>query len=91
MSFSGLGPPGKESGKLFPVKTALKRDRHGLGLEKTEKKVTHFEPFDVKSVKKPEKCKSERIERQSTVSKKMELRKKQKDRQLEIDFRRDFL
>ena len=34
----GLGPPGK-TGKLFPVKSALKRDRHGLGLEAEDDKL----------------------------------------------------
>ena len=59
-SNKGLGPQGKESGKLYPVRTELKRDRHGLDFKKNDKKVTHFQAFDVNSVKKPknddEKC-----------------------------------
>ena len=90
-SNKGLGPPGK-SGKLFPVKTSLKRDRQGLGLEKSEKKVTHFQPFDTNSVKKvPKKNEHDRIERNSTVSKRNQTQVMNKQRQSEVDFRREFL
>ena len=90
-SNKGLGPPGK-SGKLFPVRTALKRDRQGLGLEKSEKKVTHFQPFDTNSVKKvPKKNEHDRIERNSTVSKRNQTQVINKQRQSEVDFRREFL
>jgi len=87
----GLGPHGK-SGKLYPVKTALKRDRTGLGLDEegAKKKVTHFEPFDQKSVENPKKN-SERIERHTTLSKKLQSRKLHREKQKEVDFRREFM
>lgn len=89
-SNKGLGPPGR-SGKLYPVKTVLKRDRHGLGLHETKpsnKKVTHFQPFDTESVKNPN---AARTERSSTVSKKLQEKLKTKETLKEVDFRREFL
>lgn len=89
-SNKGLGPPGK-SGKLYPVKTSLKRDRSGIGLEpaSSSKKVTHFQPFDVKSVENTRK--NTRTERQSTLSKKMMAKKQSRQQQKEVDFRREFM
>ncbi|KAI6196557.1 hypothetical protein M3Y94_01123800 [Aphelenchoides besseyi] len=43
-------------GRKYPIRTALKRDRKGLGLEKSIKKITHFDALDSKAiadVKKP--------------------------------------
>ena len=86
-SNKGLGP--KQDGKLFPVKTALKRDKKGLGLDKTEKKVTHFQSFDVTSVQNPHKA--GRIERAQTMKKRVQAKHKCKQTMKEIDFRREFL
>jgi Ankyrin repeats (3 copies)/G-patch domain len=55
---SGLGPDEEHRGRLFPVKSVLKRDRIGLGggdsgdevRSSREAKVTHFGPHDVRSV-----------------------------------------
>uniref|UniRef100_A0A915D106 G-patch domain-containing protein n=1 Tax=Ditylenchus dipsaci TaxID=166011 RepID=A0A915D106_9BILA len=47
----GLGK--NNEGRKYPIKTILKRDTKGLGMhgtEKSRKKVTHFEPFDVRAV-----------------------------------------
>ncbi len=89
-SNKGLGPPGK-SGKLFPVKTVLKRDRYGLGLPEAakDKKVTHFQPFDVQSVKNPKTI--ERQEREATLSKKARAKRKAVEKVKETNFRREFL
>ncbi|KAI8794332.1 G patch domain and ankyrin repeat-containing protein 1 [Biomphalaria glabrata] len=47
----GLGPKGE--GCKYPVKTVLKQDRAGLGIEENSKKkakVTHFDPHDKSAV-----------------------------------------
>ncbi|XP_040571442.1 G patch domain and ankyrin repeat-containing protein 1 homolog [Lepeophtheirus salmonis] len=44
----GLGP--SCSGKLYPVKTVLKKDRSGIGNTKERARVTHFGPGDISSV-----------------------------------------
>jgi len=46
---SGLGPGG--SGRKNPVKTKLKQDRAGFGLNKTKEKITHYNAFDDDAVK----------------------------------------
>ena len=45
---SGLGPDG--SGRKKPVKTTLKLDKAGLGLNKTKERVSHFKARDEKAV-----------------------------------------
>ena len=85
----GLGPSG--SGKLYPVKTILKRDRHGLGLEsdsgvKVTPKVTHFDPHDDSGVRDP----AARTERTSTLSRRQQLKKLSKEKAREVNFRREF-
>ena len=90
----GLGPSGK--GKLYPVKTVLKRDKHGLGLETSDSeprtckkaKVTHFGPYDLSSVKS--KQTDMRTESTSTLSKKERIKKTNKSKIKERDFRREF-
>ena len=92
----GLGPSGK--GKLYPVKTVLKRDRHGLGLESNgdkrgvqnskKAKVTHFGPGDTLSV---ENISSLRTEKPSTMTKKQRASKQNRSTIKEIDFRREFM
>nr|ACO10757.1 BAT4 homolog [Caligus rogercresseyi] len=44
----GLGPSG--SGKLYPVKTVLKKDRSGIGASRERARVTHFGPGDERSI-----------------------------------------
>ena len=73
----GLGPQGL--GMTAPIKTVLKRDRKGLGIDRNRPKVTHFESFDEQSVKQNKTSKD--IER-----KRMENRLKR----IEIKFRQDF-
>ena len=62
----GLGPSGE--GRKYPVKTTLKQDRKGLGLEKKSiPKVTHFQPGDsnaVKSIRTPKQKTVKKRERQ---------------------------
>jgi hypothetical protein len=62
----GLGPEGRKGGK-FPVKTVLKKDRKGLGFEKTTARVTHVMPQQ-KNVGKTKKNAHERLERPATLS-----------------------
>ena len=93
----GLGPSGE--GKLYPVKTVLKRDKHGLGLEAAEgnkeeihskrPKVTHFGPRDSSSVKNVTSL--NRRENMSTISKKHRIAKEKRTKAKEINFRRDFM
>ena len=80
---------------MYPVKTTLKSDRYGLGLEeeekleKNEKKVTHFEAHDERGVTKI-KIPGQRIERHTTLNKKYEKRKLDKQKQKEKNFRLEF-
>ena len=86
---SGLG---KESeGKLYPVKTTLKRDRKGLGAEGVPgPRVTHFGPFDQSSVETG-KEKVKRQERLGTQDRMKRKKKETKQTRNEIDFRREFM
>lgn len=47
---SGLGPKNRE-GKLYPVKTTLRKNRTGLGMKQNTAKITHFSAFDPEAVK----------------------------------------
>lgn len=83
----GLGPEAK--GRKFPIKTILKTDRTCIGGKKEVAKVTHFGANDYDSVKKSIQptlnLKKERKLKKSQL-KKLE----QKNRALEINFRRQF-
>ncbi|XP_017077597.1 G patch domain and ankyrin repeat-containing protein 1 homolog [Drosophila eugracilis] len=46
----GLGP--SQSGRLYPVKTVLRKQRTGLGIEQQPARVTHFGAFDLNAVRK---------------------------------------
>ncbi|XP_016972378.1 G patch domain and ankyrin repeat-containing protein 1 homolog [Drosophila rhopaloa] len=46
----GLGP--SQSGRLYPVKTVLRKQRTGLGIEQQPAKVTHFGAFDLNAVRR---------------------------------------
>ncbi|XP_002733271.1 G patch domain and ankyrin repeat-containing protein 1 homolog [Saccoglossus kowalevskii] len=87
----GLGPGG--SGSKFPVKTILKRDRQGLGLDKDKKaRVTHFKPYDVAAIRRPDKHrKNKSIQlRPATVSKRARQKQEMKEKAWERDLRREF-
>lgn len=47
---SGLGP--SQSGRLYPVKTVIRKQRTGLGIEQQAARVTHFEAHDRKAIKR---------------------------------------
>ncbi|XP_071524429.1 G patch domain and ankyrin repeat-containing protein 1 homolog [Panulirus ornatus] len=82
----GLGP--QSSGTKFPVKTVLKRDREGLGNStKDIGRVTHFGPADTSAVKRVYKP-DERVERQSTLSRRELKNQKIRDKRKERDIRR---
>ena len=83
-----LGPSG--SGKKFPVKTVLKRDRKGVGLEENKARVTHFEAGDKRSVEGGWKREEGlRTERAATVARKEQIRAKKKEAAKERNFRRE--
>ncbi|KRY92190.1 G patch domain and ankyrin repeat-containing protein 1 -like protein [Trichinella pseudospiralis] len=80
---TGLGK--EEKGRHYPVKTALKRDRYGLGLKKQKCRISHFSAFDstaVVTVKKPSV--------QPSLGKKSAYLKNEKDRHIARTFRRQF-
>ncbi|KAH8300205.1 hypothetical protein KR044_011562 [Drosophila immigrans] len=46
----GLGPT--QSGRLYPVKTVLRKQRTGLGIEQSPARVTHFDAFDTAATRR---------------------------------------
>ena len=85
----GLGS--EEQGHKFPVKTVLKRDRHGLGAEEDRKaKVTHFGPNDRKAVQE---CSVKRTMKATTLNAKARdqtlTREKRKERTFRMAFNMD--
>ncbi|XP_017146271.1 G patch domain and ankyrin repeat-containing protein 1 homolog [Drosophila miranda] len=46
----GLGP--NQSGRLYPVKTVLRKQRTGLGIEQPPARVTHFKAFDTNATRR---------------------------------------
>ena len=94
---SGLGPDG--SGRKKPIKTTLKLDKSGLGLNKTSERVSHFKARDVKAVGlrahkdivavETDKIKKKRrTERSTTVAAASMKHEKQRSRFWERDMRR---
>jgi len=78
---SGLGP--RSDGRKFPVKTILKRDRDGLGLDTSQvARVTHFKPNDASSVS--------RVARQVKIDRSVAEEKEERFRLFTMDFRRSF-
>lgn len=85
----GFGP--QEQGRKFPVKTTLKRDRSGLGVESSAPRVTHFGPYDRTAVENL-------LRKESRVGASGSLKRKRKDqdtqsrrmKEMEIEFRRSF-
>jgi len=82
----GLGPSGE--GRKNPIKTTLKHNRCGLGLDKKSKqRVTHFASFDEKAVKiKQDKSLNDRVEKKKNL--KTFEKKKEKDKKWEQIMRR---
>ena len=92
---SGLGPDG--SGRKRPIKTTLKLDKSGLGLNKTTERVSHFKAGDLKAVGvrthkdivvQDKQRKKRRTERSTTVATASKKREKQRSRFWERDMRR---
>ena len=83
----GLGSDAK--GRIFPVKTVLKRDRLGLGSESgadnKKARVTHFGPADLSAVQHPSRPPAKPTE---PAHKKTMSQRKAKERQWEINMRR---
>lgn len=47
---SGLGP--SNNGRLYPVKTVIRKQRTGLGIDQAPARVTHFQAFDRAAVQR---------------------------------------
>lgn len=74
----GLGS--QRQGKLFPVKTVLKQDRAGIGLERGKARVTHFSAHDEAAVR----SRRDLYKKQQPFKTKRDiLKEKQKERQWE--------
>jgi hypothetical protein len=71
---SALGS--KKDGKLYPIKTVLRKGRSGLGIAQDSARVTHFKPYDVQAIKfksgPPRALKRKEIERNAAKDKKRE-------------------
>lgn len=71
---SALGS--KKDGKLYPIKTVLRKGRSGLGIAQDSARVTHFKPYDVQSIKfksgPPRALTRKEIERNAAKDKKRE-------------------
>lgn len=83
----GLGPEG--SGRKNPIKTKLKQDRLGLGVEndnnnKKKERVSHFSAFDRNAVKRNA---GERVQKKN-ISKRTYERKRNKEKAWEQNMRR---
>ncbi|KAH7713155.1 G-patch domain-containing protein, partial [Aphelenchoides avenae] len=76
----GLGK--KSEGRKYPIKTSLKRDRTGLGLEKTVQKVTHFESYDPSAVQSVPKAGRRRHVKELEKQKRSDKRKEEKIREM---------
>ncbi len=74
---SGLGKLGE--GRKYPVKTVLKRDLKGLGMERKPARVTHFHAHDERAVKSGQR----RMKMKYVVAK-----KQSREKRLEIKYRR---
>ncbi|CAN7995108.1 unnamed protein product [Ixodes hexagonus] len=85
----GFGPSG--SGRKFPVKTVLKRDRCGLGVAEARARVTHFGARDTSAVESVRRKKHDdgHIGKPKKTRKEHE-REAETWRRKEIEFRREF-
>jgi len=74
---AGLGKHGE--GRKYPIKTVLKRNHKGLGMERRVARVTHFHAYDEKAVKSaPKRMKLKRVIAEKTS----------REKRLEIKYRR---
>ncbi|XP_015911917.1 G patch domain and ankyrin repeat-containing protein 1 homolog [Parasteatoda tepidariorum] len=85
----GLGS--KEEGRKFPIKTVLKKDRSCIGKYKEVARVTHFNANDSTAVKRICDPPSVKIVRERTLKKWQLVKLERKNRQKEIEFRRQFI
>ncbi|KAH7664843.1 G-patch domain-containing protein, partial [Aphelenchoides avenae] len=76
----GLGKEGE--GRKHPIKTSLKRDRTGLGLEKSVQKVTHFESYDPSAVQSVPNAGRRRHVKELEKQKRSDKRKEEKIREM---------
>jgi ankyrin repeat protein len=81
----GLGAAGQ--GRWYPIKTVLKRDRKGFGAMSDSPRVTHFGSFDDTAVDGSGTV-VDAVTNQMT--KKQLMKNHERERQLEINFRRSF-
>ncbi|XP_034650834.1 G patch domain and ankyrin repeat-containing protein 1 homolog [Drosophila subobscura] len=65
----GLGPT--QSGRLYPVKTVLRKLRSGLGIEQPPAKVTHFKEFDPNATRRKDPGPQQRRSRQDMQREKL--------------------
>lgn len=77
---SGLGP--SQTGRLYPVKTVIRKQRTGLGIEQQSARVTHFEAFDLKAVQRPNSDYYRKKPRNSNDIKREKVREWKRDRRL---------
>lgn len=85
----GLGS--QKQGKQFPVKTVLKQDRLGFGLDRGKAKVTHFSAHDRKAVCIHRGGNRLKVgEKQVPKKKRDMLRDRAREREWEMDIRRQF-
>ena len=62
---SGLGKQGE--GRKYPIKTVLKRNHKGLGMERRVARVTNFDAYDEKAVRStPKRVKLKRVVAEKT-------------------------
>lgn len=76
---SGLGPT--KTGRLYPVKTVIRKQRTGIGIYQDPAKVTHFKPFDLKATKSDYTYKKPRNRNDILREKKREWKKERRLRQ----------
>ena len=81
----GLGRDSQ--GRWYPIKTVLKKNRSGLGTAGESARVTHFGPFDATAVR-GRGVSVEVATRQATKNER--IRSCERERQMEISFRRSF-
>lgn len=82
----GKGLGSQRQGHRFPVKTVLKQDRLGFGLEGGRARVTHFSAHDKEAIRS-HKDRFKSKTRQSSRTKKDILQEKHKDRKWEMRIR----
>jgi hypothetical protein len=76
---SALGA--RQNGKLYPIKTTLRKGRTGLGIKQTDARITHFKAYDVNAVMQRSQPR--------VFNKKEIIRKNMKEKQRETILRRE--